>query len=373
LTSRERILAALALKVPDRVPVSLHTFNIWSDGWESQDPSYRDLIKFAREHTDWFLPWGPSGVNAKAFMTSHPAAALDCQTTREGDRTHYLCTANTPRGPLHQVVRTVDNIHTAWTLDHWLKTDEDIERFLSIPYEPIQWDCSSFAQTQADMGDRGVMFPGIADPICYVADLFEFGEFTVRAFTDPRSFRHLLDAMFPRVMDQLTAMLQAGVGGLFRLVGPEYASPPYLPVELFREYVVRYDRPIIDLIHQHGQLVRVHCHGRCGRLLEIIADELDADALDPIEAPPSGDVSLAEAKGRIGDRVCLCGNMQFRDLETASPQQIDRLVRQSIEEAADGGGFVLMPTAEPLTSPLSPQTERNYYQYVESAHKWGRY
>jgi len=361
------------LQQPDRVPVSLHSFNVWAEGWEWADQSFRKLILFAREHTECFYEWWPRAVNGHPFLTAHPSAAIISRETRERESTRYHNANNTPRGPIHQTVRRLENVHTDWTVEHWLKTDEDIERFLSIPYEPIEWDCSGLAEIDAKLGDRVVIFPGITDAICYVADLFEFGEYTVRAFADRSNIRRLLDAMQPRVLARLEAMLDAGAGPVFRLVGPEYVSPPYLPPELFREFVVQYDKPLVDLIHRHGRLVRAHSHGRCSQLLDMFADEMGVDALDPLEAPPDGDITLADAKRRIGDRCCLFGNMQFRDLETATPEQIDEMVRRNIEDAAEGGGFVLMPTAEPVTTPLSATLERNYFQYIESALKWGVY
>ena len=370
MTSRERILAVLDLKQPDRVPVSLHCV-----GWfgNPPDPSFERLFAFARENLDHFKSWGPNCLNSNAFCTAHPSAKVHTESKREGDRVEYRGTINTPRGPLHHTSYTIDHIWTSWTIEHWLKTDEDIERFLSIPYVPPDYDLTGFPEADRELGDRGVMFPGFGDPVCIVADLFDFGDWTVRAMTDRKNIRRLLDAMAPRVMDYVTASVESGAGPLYRLVGPEYASPPYVHNELFREYVVEYDKPLVDLIHSYGQKVRCHCHGRSGTLLEMIVDELGCDAIDPLEAPPDGDCTLAEAKERVGDRCCLFGNMQYRHLETCEPEEIDDLVRRSIDEAGEGGGFVLMPTAEPVADPLDPRTERNYIQYIESAHKWGQY
>ena len=63
-------------------------------------------------------------------------------------------------------------------------------------------------------------------------------------------------------------------------MGAEYASVPYLPPELFREYWLRYTRPIIDIIHRHGGKVRVHCYGNLADILDIIL-ESGGDGPDP--------------------------------------------------------------------------------------------
>jgi thiazole synthase ThiGH ThiG subunit len=38
-----------------------------------------------------------------------------------------------------------------------------------------------------------------------------------------------------------------------------------------------------------------------------------------------------------------------------------------------GGRYVIMPTAAPINTPLSPQTEQNYYTFIETALELGKY
>ncbi len=60
-------------------------------------------------------------------------------------------------------------------------SDEDVERFLSIPYEPVDYDVSDFSEKEKIVGDRGVMLPGLTDPAFSAASLFSFADFTVWA------------------------------------------------------------------------------------------------------------------------------------------------------------------------------------------------
>ena len=48
-------------------------------------------------------------------------------------------------------------------------------------------------------------------------------------------------------------------------------------------------------------------------------------------------------------------------------------MRQAMTDAKAGGGFILMPTAAPINVPLSPRTEANYLQMIESAWRYGQY
>jgi len=67
----------------------------------------------------------------------------------------------------------------------------------------------------------------------------------------------------------------------------------------FDALVAPFDGPLIDLIHRFGGKVIVHHHGNINAILERIAD-LGADAIQPIEEPPVGDCTMADAKRRIG-------------------------------------------------------------------------
>ena len=72
--------------------------------------------------------------------------------------------------------------------------------------------------------------------------------------------------------------------------------------------------------------------------------------------PPTmgADVDLAEAKRRIGDRVCMIGGFdQFHNFVGCTPEQTRAAVRKCFAEAGEGGGYILSPSdhffeAEPI-------------------------
>jgi uroporphyrinogen-III decarboxylase len=116
----------------------------------------------------------------------------------------------------------------------------------------------------------------------------------------------------------------------------------------------------------------MHSHGKIGRVLDAIA-ATEVDAIDPIESPPDGDVELAEVKRRLGGQMCLFGNIQLKLLEAGTPEQVRAEVRADMDAAKAGGGYVIMPTAAPINTPLSPDTERNYREYIAAAEEYGSY
>lgn len=367
MTSRERLMAVLRKHIPDRVPISTHELVGWNAStWENQEASYKGLMEYVREKTDCIYMTGVATVNN--YLRDH----TQVKQWQEGSSTYTRTTIHTPKGDLTCLDRVDKGIYTAWHLEHFVKDSADIEKYLSIPDDLEPVDIINLRQEEEMLEDKGILFVGIADPLCIAAELFEFGDFTVTAFTEKNMFMKLLDKIFAQQMFFLEDMLKKGAGPLFRIVGPEYATSPYLGPREFHEFVCKYDREMISLIHEYGQYARVHCHGRIRDILPHIV-EMEADALDPIEAPPSGDIELGEVKRLYGDKLCLCGNIQLKDLEYASVDQMRRIVQKCMDDAKEGGGYVILPTAAPINTPLSPITERNYKVFIDTALELGVY
>ena len=153
---------------------------------------------------------------------------------------------------------------------------------------------------------------------------------------------------------------------MWRIVGPEYASEPYLPPALFEEYVVGYDRQIVDLIHDTGGFARMHSHGRLKNILPLII-KTGADGLDPIEPPMQGDVELRYVREKYGENLVLFGNLEITDIENLPPSEFEKKVRIALKEgtAGAGRGFVLMPSASPYGRLITENTLENYKTMVQ--------
>lgn len=150
-------------------------------------------------------------------------------------------------------------------------------------------------------------------------------------------------------------------GHLWRIFGPEYATPPYLHPAMFEEYVVRYTGPMVETIQRQGGFARIHCHGRIREVLPMIA-RMGAAALDPIEPPPQGNVQLADVRREYGGNMVLFGNIEASDIENLGPSEFEKVVAKTLQDATvcSGRGFVLMPSSCPYGRTITPQTLTNY-------------
>jgi uroporphyrinogen-III decarboxylase len=268
--------------------------------------------------------------------------------------------------------RVFDGVHTTWHTEHWCKNSADVDALLSIPFVPVSYDFSGLEGIRQVTGDHGIVMASLSDPACIAMELMEFGAATVWALTETDHYAMVMEELHRRIMANLENMLKGGMVDLYRICGPEYLTPPYLPPRFFARFVVPYVSEMTELIHQYGGLVRVHSHGKIGRVLGLI-HEIGADALDPCEAPPDGDITLQDIKQQVGGTMCLFGNLQLKLLEHGSAAEVAAAVRLSMDSAKGEGGFVIMPTASPINVPLAPKTAENYRVFIETALELGQY
>ncbi|RJP22096.1 MAG: hypothetical protein C4527_22470 [Candidatus Omnitrophota bacterium] len=366
LTSQQRLLKTFRREPVDRVPISTYELlPFGADSWYENQPSYRSLLQFIGENTDILYLWERSGINKYRWDE-------EIVEWREGKSTFQRYTLHTPVHDLTRLTRRDDDLHTTWTIEPLFKTLEDMETYYALPWEFGGVDMSSFEQAVARLGDRGVMLCDTMDPVCTMAYALDFEPFMILAWQERARLRKFMDLALERLHAELRYKLEHGAGPVWRIYGPEYISPPYFPPDVFRELVLEYDKAIIDLIHEYGGYVRLHSHGNVSQLLDQFI-EMGADATDPLEPPPQGDVDLGDVKKRYGESLILFGNIELAYLEYWQPEQIETYVKQSIDAAAEGGGYVIMPTAAPINAPLWQTTERNYYRLIETALNYGRY
>jgi uroporphyrinogen decarboxylase len=81
-------------------------------------------------------------------------------------------------------------------------------------------------------------------------------------------------------------------------------------------------------------------------------------------------MDIAEVKRRYGDRVCLIGNIDCGELLSwGTPQQVTRTVRDTIRQAAPGGGYI-MSSSNTIHSSVKPE---NYRAMIAATHHYGTY
>ena len=341
MTSRERLLCALQRGTPDRVPVAP-----WEMGNIEVDS---ELGQKLIDWTDILYSVGAGGGNA--FLGQNARTYIEIR----GDET--ITIYETPAGPLQSVETRTEQ--TAARTKFPCQTPQDADKMLSISYEPPVVDLSEYKQALAMIGERGLVILSIPDGVCWPAELFSPQDFCLLWAEAPDKMVELVEVATERLCYYYRVLCEAGVEA-FRIVGGEYVSVQLGP-QAYQVLVVEPDRRLVDVIHEYDGIAYFHNHGPITRYYDQIL-ELGVDALDPLEAPPWGDCDMAEAKERIGEQICLVGNLD--DMEVLGKYPTTKILEmgQRLIEQAGPDGFILGGTA---SGTYNEHAARNFIALAE--------
>jgi len=108
-------------------------------------------------------------------------------------------------------------------------------------------------------------------------------------------------------------------------------------------------------------VVHVHCHGNVRSTLEAVI-ERGADFFEPVEPPPDGDITMAEAKSLAAGRITLGGNIEARLMAYGSAEEVERATRAALE---GGKQRMVLGTTEGPLARMSAEMVRNYHRLLD--------
>ncbi len=154
------------------------------------------------------------------------------------------------------------------------------------------------------------------------------------------------------------------------MLGGSSASLSISSPSFFKRFELPFIQQASKLCKQAGILSHLHICGRSWKLVEIVAEHTDVDVMEPMEEPPGGDVDLAEARRRMGKKMCIKGNINTFDfMLNATPEQVREKCKRAIDDAAADGGYVLS-TGDQCGRDTP---DANLFAMVEVAETYGKY
>lgn len=362
MTSKERFLKAINREEPDRLPVTTHhvmdlflkkVMNGMSDQ-EFFDHFGFDPICWSVPHTydqskkQYFDPTQKEigFLESKRICSDDWVFKIEKLEGYEYDTSRFNII--TPKKTLSMILQSTG--YTTWVVEHLIKEKSDIDIIAKYATAPL-CDVDALNQTAEAYGERGLMrghvccFDGFGQPGCWqdFSCLFGIENLIVSTFEDPEWVHTGLEALQAR-KKTFVKSLQGAKYDILELGGGD-ASTTVISPKIFDEFVAPYDSVLIELAHEAGQRIVYHTCGGMMPILENIA-AMHPDAMETFTpAAMGGDTRLAEAKKRIGDKVCMIGGFdQFHFFVGCTPEETRQEVRRCFEAAGAGGGFILSPS-----------------------------
>jgi len=362
MTPKQRLVTAFEGGIPDRLPATTHHvmdyfLNRYMDGMSKAE----FFDHFGLDPIQWISLHKPDPGQGEyydplqgelGFLESQRIVTDRWRVYPEDIPGQKLKTVRyrfvTPRGSLSMTLQT--NEHTSWLIEHLIQRKDDIDLLGAYMTAP-KCDVEAVNKVVDEYGERGIVrshFCGFdvfgqggtwQDACCLVGTQ----DLIMATFDDPAWVHELLKILHRRKKIYLQSMQGARYDILE--TGGGDASTTVISPKLFDEFVAPYDADLIELAHQAGQRVVYHTCGGMMPILERIA-AMKPDAMETLTPRGmGGDVDLAKAKARIGDRVCMIGGFdQFHYFTGCTPEATRAEVRRCFEAAGGNGGFVLSPS-----------------------------
>ncbi len=250
-----------------------------------------------------------------------------------------------------------------------VKDRADLERIRFLLPSPKDAFIGEIPLQQEAIGDKGILLVSATQSVDqFLMDALGVQNALLMYYDDRVLLTQLLRIFQDYHRAILKRVLELGVAVVFE---PWYncsMSVGWSPAQ-FREMFLPLIKENVELVHSYGAYVDYYDDGKMTSELEDLADA-GVDIVETLSPPPMGDVDLGSVKHRIGHRVCLKGYIdQVNLICFGKPEQVRQAVREALEVAKPGGGFIL-GTADSFR-PESPS--ENIKAYFDAAHEFGKY
>ncbi|UCG49740.1 MAG: hypothetical protein JSU94_08150 [Phycisphaerales bacterium] len=393
MNSKERLLAAMEHRQPDRVPVMCqlalgHYFLNCryrpSDIWFDTDTFVRALVDLQQEYRfDGIL------VN----LPGRPSDWTDRLNSRKRtDAAELLCW----RCGLETFVPPDDNPRTSAAgatplarADYTSVDATDPAAYRLPGYIWNTWHAPSLwgIDPQADLSDPAAypefftralssvrkLAPDVSvhaevfSPFTHLMELFGYEQALLALIDAPRRCHQLLAVFTGNVLAQIALYAACRPDAI--LVSSAFAGAGFISRPMYAEFVGPYEDRLFRAIRAAGLKAYVHTCGAIGDRLDLMA-ATSVDGIDTLDPPPLGTVDLAQAKAEYGDRFFFKGNLDaVNEMLNADEPTFEKAVRERIEVGKPGSGYILSSACS-VAPRVKPERLR---RLAELADEFGKY
>ena len=201
----------------------------------------------------------------------------------------------------------------------------------------------------------------------WAAELCRLDHFLVFMVEQPHLVHEVLDMVNEFAIALARRAVRAGAEVIMLGDDIAYRTGPMVSPKMYAEFIQPRLARCVQAIHDEGAFVVKHSDGNLWPLLDMMVST-GIDGINPLE--PAAGMNICEVKKRYGDRVCLIGNIDCGDLlSRGTPDEVRRVVRETIRAAASGGGYIVS-SSNTIHSAVKPE---NYHAMIEETLRVGMY
>jgi len=370
MTNRERVLAILDGRPPDRIPW-IPRLSIWYT-------AHRIAGTLPERYADWELrdierdlQMGTPARDGRVFETQYRDVDIRSTQLNEADT---LVEHVTPVGTVATLLRSSKELRDKgirqMDVEHLIKGHEDyrVVEFMveHTEFRPVYEEYEAY---DADIGDDGLPMVNAGDcPFhTWLRDYVGYNHAYYHLSDYPDRVERLLELMTQRDRETLWPILAESPAKLF-LHGAHFDS--YMtPPPVYEKYIRPYYRELTHYLHQHGKKVCMHADADSRLLLHLIRDS-GYDVAETFTTAPMVSCTLEEARAAFGEDVIIWGAVPSVILEPEySDDYLESYMRDLIRTIAPGNAFIL-GVADNVMPRASVERLRRISAMME---EWGTY
>ncbi|WP_119070842.1 uroporphyrinogen decarboxylase family protein [Aggregatilinea lenta] len=344
MTSLERTLLTLDGKLPDRVPVDLHNFQMTARlmGATSFADFYRDGDAMAEGQ---IKAWERFGHDVLIVENGTAALAEACGV-------HVIYQDDAAPVAKEPAIKSLDDVDSLEVPDPY-----------KVPV--LAENLKATRRVVEAIGDRAfIIGRGDQGPFSLASEIRGMSDFMVDLALgeQPEKIHRLLD--FCREVAYRYMLAQIEQGAHCTSIGDSPSGPDVISPRFYREYAYPHVKRLVDDLKAQGVRVAYHI---CGNSTPII-EEMVSTGATIVEIDQKADLRLSKAAAQ--GKTTLLGPVDPSGvLANGTPDDVMAKAREAIEILAPGGGFILGPgCALPDTTP-----DENIDALIDAAKRYGRY
>ena len=361
MTCRERLIRIFQRKPVDRLPIRicgadpLFPREDWKILYELIEKYELEIIR----------SWYPK----EDELPPHPCPIHVYEKNSDRENIKEIHTViETPKGKLTQIYYKPVDGSPGYVKKHFIEDVNDAEKYLSIPEQTLLPKIDSYWEVEKKTQNRAMLMISIDETMYSIQRLMGSEKFGLFLYDERELLHRMMEKSYKEIERVVKYYLSCNIGDAYGWVGPELCIPPLASLRDFRDFVFYYDKKIIDLIHEAGKLVWVHCHGDMKPVIEEFI-KMGVDCLNPVEPPPVSKITLKQMAEISKGKMALDGGIEDGAFDLLKPEEMEKLVEETILQVK-GSSFILCPTSSPNTWPtLLPHHKENYKTFIETAVK----
>ena len=341
MNNRERLLAILDRRPPDRIPWIprlllwynarnlTHTMPAKWEGWSLREIE-RDLNLGTPARTGRVVEIQYDGV--------------DVVVREEGGKriTEY----HTPVGMVRTVMGFSQGLEEQGlpgrVEEYPLKGPQDYAVWEWV-LEHTQWTPTyeAYNAYDAEIGEDGLPMVGVGDvPFHdFAKSLAGYGDVFYQLADYTQEVEHLLavmtevqrECLWPLLAESPAPLLQHGV----------HLSSQFTPPHFFEKYVLPYYEEFMPLMHDHGKALAMHADNDVSRILELL-ERAGWDMVECFVTAPMVPLTLEQARAAWGNRVIMWGGLPSLLLSpSVKEEEFRAYMDQLFKTIAPGDAFIL--------------------------------